>query len=162
MIDKNGKLFGKINIIDLLIILVIVAAIAFVGKRFFAGNDNDYGTPERVRMTFFADEAPALLAGKAEAGEPVTDYDNSTSLGTLSSYESEDAYTYELDPTTGEIVKVPVANTCFLTFTCDTAGYVADDALRINGFEYNVGNTITMRAGQTRVSCRLAQIEVTD
>lgn len=29
MIDKNGKLFGKINIIDLLIILVIIAAAVF-------------------------------------------------------------------------------------------------------------------------------------
>ena len=30
MIDKNGKLFGKINLIDLLIILVIIAAAVFL------------------------------------------------------------------------------------------------------------------------------------
>ena len=161
MIDKNGKLFGKINIIDLLIVLIVIAAIIFVGLR-FAGNDNDLGTYHAVRMTFFAEDAPSFLAGKAVPGDPVIDYDTSNYLGTVGSYEAEDAYTYELDPTTGEIVKVPVVNTCFLTFTCDAAGYVADDALRINNFEYNVGNTITMRAGQMRVECRLAQIEVVD
>lgn len=160
MIDKNGKLFGKVNIIDLLIILVIVAAIAFVGKRFFAGNDNDYGTPERVRLTFYADEAPALLSGKAEAGEPVTDYDNSTSLGTLSSYESEDAYTYTYDATAGEAVKVPVPNVCFLTFSCETEGYVAADGLRINGFQYCIGGSHTICVGRARVNCRLANFEV--
>ena len=162
MIDKNGKLFGKINIIDLLIVLIVIAAVIFVGLRFLGGNDNDLGEYHAVRMTFFADDAPAFLAGKAAPGDPVIDFDTSSYLGTVGSYEAEDAYTYELDPATGEIVKVPVVNACFLTFTCDTAGYVADDALRINGFEYNVGNTITMRAGQMRVSCRLAEIEVVD
>ena len=162
MIDKNGKLFGKINIVDLLIVIIILAAAAFVGLRFFAGHNTDLGEYHKVRMTFFADDAPAFLAEKAVPGDPVIDFDTSSYLGTVGSYESEDAYTYELDPTTGEIVRVPVANTCFLTFTCNAEGYVGDDALRINGFEYNVGNTITMRAGQMRVSCRLAQIEVVD
>jgi len=37
MIDKNGKLFGKINIIDLLIILVIIAAAVFFVKPFGEG-----------------------------------------------------------------------------------------------------------------------------
>lgn len=160
MIDKNGKLFGKVNVIDLLIVLVVLAAVLFVGKRFFGGNDNDYGTPQKVRMTFYADEAPSLLAGKADAGEPVTDYDNSTSLGTLTSYESEDAYTCAYDATTGETVKVPVPNLCFLTFTCETEGYVAEDGLRINGFQYCIGGSHTICAGQTRVNCRLADFTV--
>ena len=41
MIDKNGKLFGKINIIDLLIILVIVAAAAFFAVRYLGGGGED-------------------------------------------------------------------------------------------------------------------------
>lgn len=160
MIDKNGKLFGKLNIIDLLIILIVIAAIIFVGLRFFGGNDNDLGTLQKVRMTFFADEAPAFLAGKAAPGDPVVDYDNTYGLGIVSSYETEDAFVYDLDPVTGEVVQVPVANACRLTFSCETYGYLAADGLRIDGYIYSIGGSHTIRAGQMRVACRLADIEV--
>ncbi|MFR6380261.1 MAG: DUF4330 family protein [Evtepia sp.] len=33
MIDKKGKLFGKLNIIDLLAILLIVAVLALIGYK---------------------------------------------------------------------------------------------------------------------------------
>ena len=160
MLDKNGKLFGKVNIIDLLIVLIILAAIVFVGMRFLGGNDNDLGTPQQVRLTFFSDEAPALLADKGVMGAPVIDYDANNYLGALSSYEYEDAYTYACDSVSGEAVQIPVANRIFLTFACEGQGFVADDGLYVNGFQYSVGGTCTIRAGQTRIQCRLASIEV--
>jgi len=161
MIDKNGKLFGKINIIDLLIVLIVLAAGAFVWLRFFGGNDNDFGEPHTVVMTFFADDAPSLLAGAATPGDPVNDFDNTSSLGTLVSYETEDAYTYGVGPD-GEPVKLPVPNMCYLTFSCQVAGYVAADGLRVNGFEYPIGGTSTVCVGPMRVSCRLADVEIVD
>lgn len=159
MLDKNGKLFGKINIIDLLIVLIVIAAVIFVGLRFFGGNDNDYGQPQTVIMTFYAGDAPALLAGAAQPGDPVNDFDNTSSLGTLVSYETEDAYTYGVGPG-GEPVQLPVPNTCWLTFSCEVEGYVAADGLRVNGYEYPVGGTVTVCAGPMRVSCRLAGYEI--
>ena len=162
MLDKNGKLFGKINIIDLLIILVIIAAAVFVGLRFFGGNDNDMGTPQHIRATFFADDAPALLIGKGVMGTPVIDYDNANYLGSLTGYDTEDAYTYAYDSESGECVKVPEVNRCFLTITYEGDGYVTEDAMYVNGFQYSVGGTSVIRAGQIRVQCRLASIEVLD
>ena len=35
MIDKNGKLFGKINIIDLLVILIAIAYIVLKKRYWF-------------------------------------------------------------------------------------------------------------------------------
>ena len=43
MIDKNGKLFGKINIIDLLIILVIIAAAVFFATKAFTPAQEEIG-----------------------------------------------------------------------------------------------------------------------
>ena len=162
MLDKNGKLFGKINIIDLLIILIVIAAVIFVGMRFFGGNDNDVGTPQHVRMTFFAPDAPAFLADKGVLGAPVIDYDNNNYLGDLTVYSAEDAYTYGVDPAGGEPVKLFTPNECFLTFSCEGYGTVTEDALYVNGFQYSVGGTSTIRAGQTRVQCRLAGVDILD
>lgn len=39
LIDEKGKLFGKINLIDLLVIVVVIAALAFAALRLRGGSD---------------------------------------------------------------------------------------------------------------------------
>lgn len=39
MIDKQGKLFGKVNIIDLIAVILIVAVVALLGTKLLGGND---------------------------------------------------------------------------------------------------------------------------
>ncbi len=39
LIDEKGKLFGKLNIIDLLVIVVVIAALAFAALRLRGGSD---------------------------------------------------------------------------------------------------------------------------
>ena len=160
---KNGKLFGKLNIIDLLIILIVLAALVFVGLRYLRPDSSvpSSAVPEKVRMTFVAEKAPGLLReqGERQIGNPVSDYDTSTYLGVLTSYVAEDYCTNELDPVSGEIVPVPSATECYLTFACEGEGYISNDGLRINGVQYSIGGTYVVRAGQTRISCRLADFE---
>lgn len=41
MIDKQGKLFGKINIIDFVVVLLIVAVVGVVGIKMFGGSSSE-------------------------------------------------------------------------------------------------------------------------
>lgn len=41
MIDEKGRLFGKINIVDLLVILVIIAAAVVLGVKFLGGGEEE-------------------------------------------------------------------------------------------------------------------------
>lgn len=162
---KNGKLFGKINIIDLLIILIVLAALAFIGLRYLRSDGAPRAAePDKVRMTFFADEAPLLLwdQGERQMGGPVSDYDASNYLGVLTEYTPEEAYIYTLDRETGEELRVRSSTECFLTFACEGEGYLSDDGLRINGVQYSIGGSYVIRAGQTRIYCRLADVERID
>ena len=43
LVDEKGKFFGKINVVDLLIILVIVGIIAVIGVRLTSSNRNAQG-----------------------------------------------------------------------------------------------------------------------
>ena len=43
MAEKKGKLFGKINIVDLIVIIVIVIAVIFVGMKFLGNNGGTGG-----------------------------------------------------------------------------------------------------------------------
>lgn len=162
---KNGKLFGKINIVDLLIILIILAALVFVGLRYLRPDSGARSAaPEKVRMTFFADDAPILLwdQGERQLGRAVTDYDASNYLGVLTAFEPEEAYGYSLDPKTGEVMQIRSATECFLTFACEGEGYISDECLTVNGEQYSIGGSYVIRAGQTRIACRLANFEPID
>lgn len=50
VVDEKGKLFGKLNIIDLLVIVLIIAAVAVVGLKFLGGG-SDTGTAS-ARLTY--------------------------------------------------------------------------------------------------------------
>lgn len=56
VVDEKGKLFGKLNLIDLLVIVLIIAAVAVVGLKFLGGGGSGAGAGATkltytVRMT---------------------------------------------------------------------------------------------------------------
>ena len=41
IVDEKGKLFGKINLIDLLVVIVLIAAVLFLAVRLTKGSDGN-------------------------------------------------------------------------------------------------------------------------
>ena len=174
MIDKNGKVFGKINLIDLLIILIIVAALVFFGVKTFGGQGGDdddvQSTPAPlsktpVRITFFADDAPIVLKDQMEAqlGNMVRDWDSGKNkLGTFVSYEATDNFSYIWDETSGKLVEIPDYSTFRLSVTSEVEGTLTEKGLNINGYQYYIGASYTICVGQTRIFCRISDFESLD
>lgn len=53
VIDEKGRLFGKVNIIDLLVVLLVIAAAAFLVLRHFSNTDAGEETPEEtINVTY--------------------------------------------------------------------------------------------------------------
>lgn len=51
IVDEKGKLFGKINVIDLLVVLVLVAAVVFLAVRFLGGGTNVVNQTTKITYT---------------------------------------------------------------------------------------------------------------
>ena len=51
-IDEKGRLFGKLNLIDLLVVLVIIAGVAAVGMKFFGNDAVEAVTSQKVTLTY--------------------------------------------------------------------------------------------------------------
>lgn len=67
---KNKKLFGKLNIIDILILLILLAALVFVGVRLFGGNGGGAATElptsePNLRFTVLCTQLPREVAEEA-------------------------------------------------------------------------------------------------
>lgn len=98
MIDKNGKLFGKINIIDLLIILVIIAAaVFFATKAFTPAQEAAKTDTSTVRVQFFCYKAQVGAADAIEIGAPAFEDTTNVDFGKVVAVESEPSYTYFVD-----------------------------------------------------------------
>ena len=98
MIDKNGKLFGKINIIDLLIILVIIAAaVFFATKAFTPAQEATKTETSTVRVQFFCYKAQVGAADAIEIGAPAFEDTTNVDFGKVVAVESEPSYTYFVD-----------------------------------------------------------------
>lgn len=77
---KNKKLFGKLNIIDIFILLILVAALVFVAVRLFGGHNGAAATElptsePNLRFTVLCTQLPRELAEETIAalqGEDVT------------------------------------------------------------------------------------------
>ena len=52
MLDEKGRLFGKINIVDLLVILVILIAAVVVGVKFLGGGGNSAINPAKTPVRY--------------------------------------------------------------------------------------------------------------
>lgn len=75
VVDEKGKLFGKLNIIDLLVIIFIVAAAVVVGVKLLGGGSDD--NAPAVKLTYTVH----VTAQDSELVERVAEYVN-TATGT--------------------------------------------------------------------------------
>lgn len=75
VVDEKGKLFGKLNIIDLLVIILIIAAVIVVGVKVLGGSDDADAPTTRLTYTV------RVTAQNAEVVNRVAEYVN-TATGT--------------------------------------------------------------------------------
>lgn len=162
MIDKNGKLFGKINIIDLLIILIVIAAIAFFALK-LSGGDSGGSTTETstVRLVFRTESSPTAAAEVIKSGDPAYEDSTNIGLGKVVSVESEQAYEYSVDAS-GNLVKVPTPEYSIIVVTTELEGELADDGLRVNGSLYSVGASCSVHFGQAKLYGYIYSFEAVD
>lgn len=157
MIDEKGRLFGKINIIDLLIAIIIIAAAVFIGMKFLGPESTATNTQKAV-ISFYYEECPDYVADQLMAGENVWDSGDNVTIGTVKDWSKADSVTYLLDDN-GNTVQTSKDGYCALTLRCDAEGVIGEHGITINGTLYGVGHTLTMYAGECKLYLKVSGIE---
>lgn len=161
MIDKNGKLFGKINIIDLLIVLIVIAAVILVAVRGLgSGGSGENAGENRVRITFFSDMAYDFVGDNIAIGDPVSEHSFLTDLGTVTNVESEPAYDLVYDETSGEFVRLEKPGYIRLSVTCETTGFMGPTGFTKDTTRFVVGGGYYFNVGTTRAGYQIKAFEV--
>lgn len=146
VIDKKGRIFGKLNIIDLIAILLIVAVLALIGYKLLGSDEDLAGSGQSVVYTvevkgvepevydFIQDNLPSQLTASNE----MLDAYVTAAEGTLI---EEDIYSLEAGSgTSGEQIIRAEAGTYDVVFTIE--GTVKDNlSSKLGTQEIRVGKS---------------------
>ncbi len=160
LLDEKGRIFGKINIIDLFVIVAIVAAVAFVGLRFVNPKVSTVANSDDLVLTFFTEQIPNYVAENIEIGGFVEDEAKGANLGTITNIEVGEGYVFTPDDK-GNQVKAYVEGFSSIKITTSAKGQVIENGgFKISGNTYVIGHGFTIRAGKGKIYTRLAGFEI--
>lgn len=160
LVDMENKKKFKFNIIDVIVILVIIAAVAFVGNVFIFGNLGG-GDTSTYEVKYLCEEVPEFAATVIEIGDKVLDEQKDTDLGEVTDVKISESRTYTTTDQ-GEVkcVDKPYYNCVELTTTVKANDY--DFGMIAGSSKYGVGHSITIRVGKAKIFGRVSAIEKID
>ncbi len=151
----------KFNIIDLIVILVIVAAIAFVGFKFLAPGGTEGTSTETFYVTFYGEEVADFVIDEIELGADVYDEGQEKVIGKVHDIEISDGISYA---TTDEGQSVITSREGYsaLKVVAEVEATEFSNGIIVGSMRYGVGHTMTMRAGYAKMYLRVSDIQRAD
>ena len=161
--NKKGKLFGKLNIIDVLIILIVLAVIAALGMKFVLPNMLKPVGASEYDIQFIIEEAPEFVKPYImEEGALVKDFDKAMTLGRVVKTTTDKSVLYTVN-SEGASIKTTKENYISAIITARGSGtYTNENGLILNGVTYPVGRSLTLIVGKSAVYGRIYSITPVD
>lgn len=167
IIDNKGKLFGKVSIIDILIVVILLGGIAGIGLRFVkSGSTTTLLKNDKVQVILFCPETPDYTVDPKNApqGSVVKDATTSNVFGSLKEIKSGPSVFFS--PTaTGEFVAASKEGFVSAYITAEGYGKYSSSGVVINNVEYSVGQLLEkVKAGKSefRYNIRVVDIKKID
>ena len=129
---KDGKVFGKINILDffvlLVIVLLVIGAILKFGK---FNNKTDESSTQTIEYKIEVKSIREFTINALASGDTVYDSQTGVNIGKITNVERKPAETYDVAEN-GEIMKVYNPYRYDIVITIETPGDASKDAYYAN------------------------------
>jgi len=161
MIDKNSKVFGKINIIDLCIVLAVIAAGVILFTQFRSGSGPiAIAQPEtrEFRMSFFVEEVEDFRLDGINIGDGLFEGGSNIFLGTVTYLDIDDAIVWNADRY-GNTVRSDKEGHSSLEITTQLRATPAEHGVMVGGNRYGIGHSLTVRVGRSVIFMRISGLE---
>ena len=161
MLDKDAKLFGKINIIDFFIILAIIGAVAFVAVRFGGGGDVPFiGGPatQEFYISFFTEEVENFTVEAINIGDNVWDNGFNIAMGVVTGLDIADAIIWNPDRY-GNTIRSNKDGFSSLEIHARLNAVPSDNGIMVGGNRYGIGHSLAVRAGASIIFMRISGLQ---
>lgn len=153
---------AKFNIVDIIVILVLLAGVAFVAVRMFGGEEpaaavSDPASGSTYHVTFHAECVREDVANTLVVGSKAENASRNMDLGTLVDFRLEDSIVYSVD-NDGKVVKASRPDHVSVTLVCELTGVDQSTGLQVGQFMLNVGHYMSVRCGFTEIQTVVVDI----
>ena len=156
LIDKDGKLFGKINIIDFAIILVLIGAVIFIFMKLNkSGEIVPAAAQKQYELKVYVAEVESFVTKGMKVGDTLYDDSKNMPLGVITDIAVDDSVDFNPD-TTGKLVKSGKEGYNSIEITSELMATPFDNGIIISGNKYGIGHSLTIRAGQSICFMRIS------
>lgn len=141
IVDKKGKFFGKINIIDLCVIAVLVVLVIGAYYKFVVMDKTSAtSTMQKIEYQVRIEKVRSYSLNNIETGDKLYDKTSGNAIGTIVGVESEPA-TEKVRMPDGSIVMGEVENRINIILTVEAEGVVSESGSFVNRtYELLVGS----------------------
>ena len=158
MIDKNGKIGGKVSVIDLIIVIILLAALAFVAYRFLTKDRSGVINTQPYTMSMTGTEVSNYVVENIELGARVYDDSENNVLGYVTDVQTGPGYHYTTDADGGTVALYP-DDSSSVVVTCRGEGTLDANGLLIGGSRYAIGHTFVVYVGDCKLYLRISALD---
>jgi len=162
IIDSNGRLFGKVSIIDVLIVALVIAAAFFLAVRYLSSRDNPIGpgsSLDELEVKFYSEEVNDFVVDAIMEGDSAKEFAQYANFGAVVKVERADSITWVgdfdgiINPSSKD------GHYSSVTVTTRVRGRITDIGFDLDGTNYFVGKTVIMQFGKAGFQGRIAGVE---
>lgn len=160
--DKNGKIKGKVSIIDILVVLLIIAVIAGIAARYGSKVTTAVKSDKQFEYVLRVENVREYTVNALKKMGKVTDKKSEKELGDVVDVQVENA-TQQSITASGEVKnpETPGRYTCFVTIRA-TGKESDDNYILHDSTELSVGRNIDLYTKYVKTSGDIKSVKVLD
>lgn len=149
---------AKFNIVDIIVIIVLIAGVAFVGVRMFGGQQPAApATGDSFQVTFTAECVPEQVAALLQVDAAVENIERNMSLGKLADFTVAESIVYTAD-SKGELVQTTKPGYVSVSLVCELTGIEQPTGVQVGKYWLNAGHEMTVCCGLTEITAVITNI----
>lgn len=161
IIDSKGKLFGKVSIIDILILVVLVAGALGVWFKLVKTDSIApiIGRNETFVVGLYWEEAPDFAVNNVKVGDIARDLERGGTLGKVTDIKIDKAISFA-ETADGQVVASSKPGYVSYHITLEGTGATNDmGAAVFEGADYQVGRQLIVKVGNSIFQGRIDKLE---
>ena len=158
--DKNGKLFGKISILDIFVVLLVIGVVAGTFYRYTSERTNMLFANDTIHYTLRISNVREFSLENYHVGLRAYHHMTNELVGTIVGIRSEPVYDF-LENAFGELYLAPRLDIINIYLDLEVVGMETDTAYLINGtHELNIGADMRLRTRYITVTGTIDSIRI--
>ncbi|HHW00314.1 MAG TPA: DUF4330 domain-containing protein [Clostridiaceae bacterium] len=160
IIDKKGRLFGKVSIIDVLALVIVIAIAVFVGGKF---KKSDTGSPftqkeDKIQIVYVIEELRDFVADELKIGDPARESVYKASFGNVVDIKRDKSVSW-VRTNQAKLIKSSKEGYSCVYITMEGTGIYGDNGVTIGSGEYFIGQSIVLNIGKTQVYGKICDMK---